>query len=173
MITLSVASKSDLSIIRDLAFKIWPSTYVDILSIEQLNYMLDKFYSISALENQLLDRNHVFLIASQGNNHLGFAAYELCCSSENKGLKKAKLHKLYVLPDLQSKGIGKLLLFEVEKRVINSNCDFVFLNVNRNNKAQEFYKKYNYLVIKEENIPIGNGYLMEDYVMEKKLKFSF
>ena len=43
------------------------------------------------------------------------------------------------------------------------------LNVNRNNKAKEFYERQGFAVIKEEDIDIGNGYLMNDYVMEKVL----
>lgn len=169
MITISVVGKEDLNIIQDLANKIWPDAYKSILSNEQLKYMLDKFYSISALQGQLLDRNHIFLLANDNNKNVGFASYELCCKNAHEGISKAKLHKLYVLPELQSKGIGKLLLNEVEKRVKNSHCDYLFLNVNRNNKAQEFYKKYNFQITKTEDIAIGEGFLMEDYVMEKLL----
>jgi len=43
------------------------------------------------------------------------------------------------------------------------------LNVNRNNNAKVFYEKIGFAVIKEEDIDIGNGYLMNDYVMEKKV----
>ena len=43
------------------------------------------------------------------------------------------------------------------------------LNVNRFNKAIDFYLKNGFKIIKEENIEIGNGFLMEDYVMEKIL----
>lgn len=167
MITTSIVGKDELCVIQNLANKIWPDAYKTILSNEQLIYMLDKFYSIPALRSQLLDRNHIFLLAKINGKDVGFASYELACSSKHEEIRKAKLHKLYVLPDLQTKGIGKFLLQEVEKRVINSNCNYLFLNVNRNNKAQEFYKKYNFKIVKSEDISIGNGFLMEDYIMEK------
>ncbi len=162
---IEVLAKTDLNSIRDLAYKIWPIAYGEILSQEQLTYMLDKFYSVESLENQMIDKNHIFLIIKENNIPLGFASYELNCENN----KKAKLHKIYVLPNLQQKGIGNMLLQEVEKRAKEANCDSVFLNVNRHNTAQEFYKKYNYTIIKQEDISIGNGYLMEDFVMEKKL----
>lgn len=162
---IEVIAKNDLHIVKDLAYKIWPSAYAEILSDEQLSYMLEKFYSKEALEKQMIERNHVFLVIKENNIPLGFASYELNCENN----QKAKLHKIYVLPNLQQKGIGKLLLQEFEKRAKDANSKSVFLNVNRNNKAQDFYKKYNYIITKQEDISIGNGYLMEDYVMEKQL----
>jgi diamine N-acetyltransferase len=161
--TITKVTIEELNIVKTLAYKIWPIAYSEILSSDQLTYMLDKFYCLSALESQMLDRSHVFLLAKNNNDCVGFASYELNCENN----EKAKLHKIYVLPE--TKGVGLLLLDEVEKRAKAANCTLVFLNVNRFNKAQEFYKKHNYIIVKEENIAIGNGYLMEDYVMEKEL----
>jgi ribosomal protein S18 acetylase RimI-like enzyme len=162
---ISIATKSQLEIIRDLAYKIWPSTYGKILSEEQLNFMLAKFYNLNYLENQLINENQVFLLIEENDKYLGFCAYELNCESSNK----TKLHKIYVLPETQGKGIGKILLNEVEKIALENNNLSLFLNVNRYNNAQEFYKKQGYSIIKTIDIEIGNGYLMEDFVMEKTL----
>ena len=163
--TISVITKSQLEIVRDLAYKIWPSTYGSILSKVQLDFMLDKFYDLEYLENQLKNENQVFLLIEENNKYLGFCAYELNCESSNK----TKLHKIYVLPETQGKGIGKTLLNEVEKITLENNNSALFLNVNRYNNAQGFYKKQGYSVIKTIDIEIGNGYLMEDFVMEKTL----
>ena len=162
---ISIATKSQLEIIRDLAYKIWPSTYGKILSEEQLNFMLAKFYNLNYLENQLINENQVFLLIEENNKYLGFCAYELNCEYSNK----TKLHKIYVLPETQGKGIGKVLLNVVEKIASENNNSALFLNVNRYNNAQEFYKKQGYSIIKTIDIEIGNGYLMEDFVMEKTL----
>ena len=162
---ISVATKSQLEIVKDLAYKIWPNTYGNIISQAQLDFMLDKFYNLSFLENQLINENQVFLLIEKNNQFLGFCAYELNCESSNK----TKLHKIYVLPETQGKGIGKILLNEVEKITLENNNSALYLNVNRYNNAQEFYKKQGYLVIKTIDIEIGNGYLMEDFVMEKEL----
>jgi len=162
---ITVATKEQLPIVRDLAYKIWPSAYGEILSKVQLDYMLDKFYNIESLEEQMLVKNQVFLLIQENENYLGFCAYELNVENSNK----TKLHKLYVLPETQGKGIGKILLDAVEKSALENKNQAVFLNVNRFNKAQEFYKKQNFIITKQEDIKIGNGYLMEDYVMEKNL----
>ena len=53
MIHLEKINTTQLPIIKDLAYTIWPSTYGEILSSEQLNYMLKNFYSVENLENQM------------------------------------------------------------------------------------------------------------------------
>ncbi|WP_339887928.1 GNAT family N-acetyltransferase [uncultured Flavobacterium sp.] len=157
-------TKSQLPIVAKLAHEIWPSAYGEILSKEQLTYMLDKFYSLEALSQQLEEKNHVFLLAEENGEFIGFASYEL--NIENH---KTKIHKIYVLPTTQGKGYGVQLINEIENRSKAIKNDVLFLNVNRFNKAQYFYKKLGFEVVYEEDIEIGNGYLMEDFVMEKKI----
>jgi ribosomal protein S18 acetylase RimI-like enzyme len=94
-----------------------------------------------------------------------FASYEF----NYKGEPKTKIHKIYILPETQGKGIGKKLLdYIVEKAKENRNT-ILSLNVNRYNSAYEFYVKIGFEKKGEEDINIGNGYLMEDYIMEKQL----
>ena len=158
------ADKDQLHIVRDLAYKIWPDTYGQILSEAQLDYMLENFYAIPSLENQM-DNSHVFLLAEENGTFYGFAAYELNCLNSGK----TKLHKIYVLPETQGKGVGKLLFNAVERAAKEAGNSHLFLNVNRYNIAQEFYKRLGFEVVHEEDIEIGKGYLMEDFVMERPI----
>lgn len=163
--TISIVSKNQLSIVRDLAYKIWPNAYGEILTKEQLEHMLNLIYSIDSLEKQI-DKCHTFLLVEEENQFVGFASYELNYENSNK----TKIQKLYVLPQIQGKGIGKKLIdFIKEIAVKNKNLSLV-LNVNRFNKAKDFYIKYGFEITKEVKIDIGNDYIMDDYVMELELK---
>lgn len=162
---ITVATKEQLPIVRDLAYKIWPDTYGEILAKVQLDFMLDKFYNTDSLEEQMLQKNQIFMLIQEEDTYLGFCAYELNVDNSNK----TKLHKIYVLPETQGKGVGKLLLEKVEEIAGKAGNSHLFLNVNRFNNALEFYKYKGFEVVDEVNIEIGNGYLMEDYIMEKKL----
>lgn len=159
----SIATKNQLPIVRDLAFQIWPDTYGATHTQEELDYMLNKFYAVHSLEQQM-DNGHVFILAKADEIYVGFVAFEI--NSENTGL--TKIHKLYVLPETQGKGIGKQLVDFVLNESMKSNDGGLFLNVNKLNKAQDFYHKYGFNITKDIIIDIGEGFVMDDYVMEFK-----
>ena len=74
-----------------------------------------------------------------------------------------------MLPGTQGKGIGRLLLDEVEANCRERGGRTLWLNVNRYNKAQTFYERQGFRVLREEDIPVG-PYWMNDYLMEKELQ---
>jgi ribosomal protein S18 acetylase RimI-like enzyme len=160
MIHLEKINKNQLPIVKDLAYAIWPFAYREILSAEQLNYMLDNFYSIENLENQM-DNGQVFKLLFEDSNVVGYLSYEFNC--KETGL--LKIHKIYLLPETQGKGFGKFMIDEVIKIAKSNQQKGVFLNVNKYNNAQFFYEKLGFTITKDEVIDIGNDYVMDDYVM--------
>ena len=165
MTTIIPATPSDFSTIKALAYAIWPDTYGAILSSEQLEYMLDAFYSEEALLENYLEKGHRFLLVKEDETVLGFASYEHLYKETNT----TRIHKIYLLPETQGRGLGKLLIQEIEKIALENHADKLSLNVNRINKAQDFSKKIGFEIVDEEDIELEFGYLMEDYVMEKRL----
>ncbi|MBV9963820.1 MAG: GNAT family N-acetyltransferase [Parafilimonas sp.] len=161
-IKIREAAVNDISTIHQLAHEIWPTTYSEILSNDQLQYMLELIYSQSSLQKQFNEGHH-FLIVEEDKQPIAFADYSL--------LKDGvyKLHKIYVLPNQQGKGIGKLLIEYVIKKVKVNNGSALVLNVNRNNKAKQVYEHFGFKVISEEDIDIGEGYFMNDYIMSLPL----
>ena len=164
MITISEATVADFETIRSIAHTTWPVTYGEILSKEQLDYMLDKMYSdATLLEN--LNKGHHFILINDDSVCLGFASFEHRYLNE----KCTRLHKIYLLPETQGKGMGKMLLEKITAFAKENQSEIISLNVNRFNKAHAFYKKMGFQVVAEEDLAIGNGYLMEDYKMELKI----
>lgn len=159
------ADLADIPIIQQLAFEIWPVAYGDILSVEQLQYMLNNMYSASSLHSQMSELHHQFLLALDEGLPIAFASYSNISTSSEE--RKFKLHKLYVLLKDQGRGIGKLLVEEISQQIKSSQITKLMLNVNRHNNAVEFYKRLGFRVIREEDIDIGDGFYMNDYVMEK------
>lgn len=159
------AELEDLQTIRDLAMKIWPYTYGEILSVDQLEYMLEWIYSIESLREQVKIKKHEFYLAIDNKKEAGF----ISLGRDEKDPSIFILHKIYVLSEMQGKGVGKKLLdFTIEKsRELGGK--FLQLNVNRFNKALQFYEKHGFNVILEEDIDIGNGYWMNDYKMQYKI----
>ena len=162
---VSVAELNDLPLIRQLAYDIWPNTFAAILSPEQIDYMLDMMYSENAVRHQMNALNHIFLLAVEKGKAVGYISYEL----NYKGRTKTKIHKIYLLPETQGKGYGAKLMKRVIKIAQESNQSSLTLNVNKYNKALNFYHKLGFETICNEYIDIGNGYLMEDIILEKQL----
>lgn len=158
-------AKEKLHIVQSIAHRTWPSTFAEILSPEQIQYMLNWMYSLDMLESQF-DKGHTFLLIEGNGIELGFAGFELNYSDG----PKAKLHKIYLLPEAQGKGAGKALILEVANRARNAGQKSLLLNVNKyNQKAIVFYNRIGFEEIYKEVIDIGNGYVMDDVVMELTL----
>lgn len=165
MVTISEATVEDIAKIQEIAYKTWPVAYGQILSTAQLDYMLEMMYSSETLNDNITNKGHLFLLVREGSHCLGFA------SCEHRYLNKntTRLHKLYVLPESQGKGIGKLLLDRILILAKANHSEIISLNVNKFNKSLGFYKKMSFEIVAEEDLEIGNGYLMEDFKMELKI----
>jgi ribosomal protein S18 acetylase RimI-like enzyme len=165
MLSIQTAGLKEIGLINALAYRIWPEAYKSILSPDQMKYMINLIYCPSALKTQMEDLCHKFIIVRDNKLPAGFASYSLKLNSRNI----FKLHKIYILHEMQGKGIGKYLLREVIADLKPAGAKFLELNVNRHNKALEFYKKFGFKIIAEEDIDIENGYFMNDYVMKLRL----
>jgi GNAT superfamily N-acetyltransferase len=155
------ADLDDINTIGFLAQQIWPVTYGDILPPAQLDYMLQLFYSPASLRKQMKEDKHRFLIVEEEEEAVGFASW---APLDEPGV--FKLHKLYVLTGRQGKGRGRAILHFIFDDVRARGGKTLRLNVNRYNKARQFYEKMGFSVVGEEDIHIGNDYFMNDYVME-------
>jgi GNAT superfamily N-acetyltransferase len=165
MIIIKEASIEDLNTVQEIAYKSWPDTYSTILSQDQIDYMLNLWYTSEVLIDNMTHKKHFFLLALDGDICLGFASYEHNYLNKNS----TRLHKIYLLPEAQGKGVGKLLIDTVENLAKIHQSDFISLNVNKFNKACSFYQKIGFEIVDEYDTEIGNGYLMEDYIMQKKV----
>lgn len=163
-INITQAGPEDYETVESLAIVVWPHTYSSILSSKQLDYMFDMMYSREAYTAQINDKGHAFLLAQRDGEYIGFASYEI-----NYKPGVTKVHKLYILPNIQRSGAGQALLLAIETSAKKSGNNKITLNVNRYNPALGFYLAKGFTNVVSEDINIGNGYLMEDYVMEKEI----
>jgi ribosomal protein S18 acetylase RimI-like enzyme len=165
MIKVEKFNEGNFETIRAIAKEVWPIAYGAILSSAQLDYMMDMMYSVPSLQSQVNEMQHHFIIAKENDEALGFASFEF----NYAGTNAVKIHKIYIYTRHQGRGIGKQLLDYIATEAKKIQQNKLSLNVNRNNTALNFYQRLGFILVKEEDIAIGNGYLMEDYVMEKPI----
>lgn len=162
VLTIRHANKNDVALIRTLARQTWPQTYAQILHRKQISYMMNLIYSEAALEKQMQD-GHQFIIVYNASIPVGFASFNEVEPTI------FKLQKIYLLPNQQGRGTGKFTIEQVLEEIKPRGATALRLNVNKFNKAKNFYEKLGFEVISDVKIAIGEGYFMDDFVMEKKL----
>jgi ribosomal protein S18 acetylase RimI-like enzyme len=170
MITIVKTGSEGIPRIHGLSHLIWPETYRHILTEEQISYMLEMMYSKTALETQISQKGHQFILAMENEEAAGFASYGLK-STANHG--DYRLHKLYVMPGLQGKGVGKKLIQYIVDDIMPIGGKKIELNVNKLNPAKGFYEKAGFHITGEEKTGIGGGFFMDDFVMETLLPGFF
>ncbi len=153
----------DVPAIAALAREIWQATYPGIITQEQIDFMLEQRYGHERLYDDLEDLHKWLDQAFVDGRRIGFAFSEIY-----KG--EFKLDKLYIHPDVQRRGVGGQLIANVALRAKREGYPCVILQVNKRNvNAIDSYKKYGFVVREVTVDDIGHGYVMDDYVMEKKL----
>ena len=161
MITTRKATTADISLINELATEAFPYTYREILTPEQIDYMMDWMYSPESLRRQMEEEGHVYFIAYEECEPCGYVSVQQ--QEENV----FHLQKIYVLPYFQGAHCGSFLFREAIKYIkeVHPEPCLMELNVNRDNKALLFYERMGMRKLWEGDFPIGNGYYMNDYIM--------
>ena len=167
--TVRRATAEDIPLIRSMADVSFRDTYRDILSPEQMEYMLDWMYSEASLERQMGPDGHVYFIAQtdEGEPFAYLSVQPL--GLQEDGANLFEFQKLYINSAWRGKGFGKKLfdyVFHFVKEEAGGGPCRVEFHVNRyNTRAVEMYKHIGMTLIREGDFPIGNGYYMNDYIM--------
>jgi GNAT superfamily N-acetyltransferase len=154
-------ANADIESVRQIAYATWPDTFRDILTAEQIDYMLAWLYATDRLHQQVQTGEHVIHLAEVDDVPVGFVAHQL----DHPSPGTAKIHKLYLLPTQHGKGIGRMLLETVRLAARAAGHHTLVLNVNKYNRAVDFYLANGLARVGEEVIDIGSGYVMDDYIM--------
>lgn len=165
MISFKKITETDLAEIERLAKEIWPVCYKEIITSAQLNYMLQNFYSQESLSKQMLKEKHVFILVVENEKNIGYLSYTTLLETNGA----LHLNKIYLLPEQQGKGLGKQMLQFAETSVKELGAAALELNVNKYNKALHFYNHNGYTLKEEAVIDIGNGFVMDDFILIKNL----
>ena len=156
-IILQQATPGDILQISMLAQRIWRVHYPSIIGKKQVEYMLELLYSPESLQRQM-EEGQMFKLVMEGEDVLGFL------SVGNQGEGRYFLHKFYLDNEKRGRGLGKVVF----DRLLAHYPDLreLRLTVNRQNyKSINFYFKIGFRIEKCVDIPIGDGYVMNDFQM--------
>lgn len=160
---LRPATVADIPSIAGLAGAVWRAHYPGIISDAQIEYMLARGYSTEALTMFIEGRRSGIDLAFVDGALAGFAAWLV--TDEGRELK---LDKLYVDSACQRSGIGGSLIAAALEHAREAGAGAVILNVNKKNTgALAAYRKHGFAVRDSVVVDIGNGFVMDDYVMQR------
>ncbi|MCA0933642.1 GNAT family N-acetyltransferase [Lutimonas saemankumensis] len=158
----SVIKNKDLEIIERMAEVIWYEHYTPIIGKEQVDYMLEKFQSAKSMREQI-EKGYTYITIKKNKNSIGYLAYE-------QRQDTLFLSKIYLLKNERGKGFGKLAMNHIFQTARGKGCNSVRLTVNRfNQNSISAYQRIGFEKRGEVVQDIGNGFVMDDYIMEKSL----
>jgi len=164
-VTIVPAERGDLPAVAALAPEIWQHAYGAILSQEQIAYMLKLMYAPEVLL-AAFDGGVKFRLIKSGEETVGFFSFFEYRSDP----PVLKLDKLYLRPAFHGRGIGSLALRNLTECASDAGYGAIRLNVNKKNlRAIAAYTRNGFKKKESVKNDIGNGFFMDDYVMEKKL----
>ncbi len=160
MTSLIKATEKDIPLIRALAEKSWKSAYAELLSKEQIDYMLAEMYSVEEISTHLQNPNYHYYLIVNENIAIGFIGYQHYYEPQT-----TKLHRIYLVDQAKGKGCGKTALNFLKKQTSENGDSRIILNVNKENNAKSVYESQGFGIYSEGVFDIGNGFVMDDYLM--------
>ena len=145
--------------------------YAEIISAAQIQYMLTGEFTDEALREHIQVADRWLELLRVSGALVGYCGYELASmDGEERAAAAMKLGQLYVLESHRSMGLGRFVLGHVEGRARELVRRRLWLQVNKRNTGTiRFYRSAGFEVIREAVFEIGSGFVMDDYLMAKRL----
>ncbi|MDR2638160.1 MAG: GNAT family N-acetyltransferase [Zoogloeaceae bacterium] len=160
--TIRPATDRDIPAVIELARETWQDVYPGIIPQAQIDFMLAERYAPARLHEDIAAAGKWLDLAIADDRAIGFAFCEI-----RRG--EYKLDRLYIHPEKQGKGVGSGLIAHAAARAKVLGYASMILSVNkRNEKAIRAYRKNGFSVREAVRAEIGQGFVMDDYIMEKK-----
>ncbi len=158
-----IFSEADVRRLAKVARIVWREANVSFCTPEQVEYMIERYQSFEAISGQLMHGYRYFLI-EEGDVIMGYFGVQ------PQG-ERLFLSKFYILKEYRGRKLFSLGLQYMIDLCKENSLESIYLTVNRNNThAYEVYLAKNFKVIAEEDNPIGEGFEMNDYIMEYEIK---
>lgn len=146
-----------------LADIIWREYYLPIIGEEQVDYMLRNLQSAEKIIDDIATEKMEYFLIATGNEEIGYVGIEW----QDTYLF---ISKLYLLQTERGKGHSTLIMQELVKKAFEKDKSALQLSVNKYNlSAIHFYEKTGFLKIDSIISPIGEGFMMDDYVYQLNL----
>lgn len=156
------STDGDLATVESLAREVWNEAYDGIVPKDQIDYMVEKFQTVPALRDQI-SRGYTYLLITVNGQPAGYCGYV----PDDKGLF---LSKIYIKREYRGNGLSTKVFDRLRVVARTLGKDRVHLTVNRDNaRAIAVYEHEGFVGAGTADTPIGEGFVMNDYLMELRV----
>ena len=161
-IAIVKVNTDELPSLAALASEIWHEHFPPIIGMEMVDYMVDKFQSESAMKNQIQSEGYQYHFLTFEGTKVGYMGFHF-------DEEKIFLSKLYVKKEFRGRKIARAAIQYLVNQCLSRNLKSIWLTVNRfNDNTIAAYRKMDFQIIRTQKADIGNGFFMDDYIMEKE-----
>lgn len=156
---IKVESDDQIETLDALAKEIWNEHFVKIIGQEQVDYMLKKFQCFDAMKQQISDGYEYFELTLDGQS-IGYMGIH------QEDTETMFLSKLYVKAECRGKHIATLAFDYLKELSRELGLKKIYLTCNKYNKnTLAVYDHFGFVKTDEQDNPIGEGFVMEDYIL--------
>ena len=164
IVAVRVSKLRHIRALQKLTRTIWRQHFPGIISTEQVEYMLHRFYGFWSLLKKWWKGENFYLIRA-GRRYVGYFSYTL-----EPDVARAQLNKFFLQKEFRSKGIARVAFQHIIRRCEEAGCKSIWLAINRKNSGSiAAWERLGFKVAREEAFDIGSGFVMDDYIMERQL----
>lgn len=149
--------------IAALADDIWHEHFTPIIGTAQVDYMLDKFQSVDALNRQIMKEGYEYFVLIYEYLMAGYV-----------GIREDEdalfLSKLYIHEECRGKHITTNVMNYLTALCKKRGLNKIWLTCNKHNeKTLAVYHHLGFETVREQVTDIGNGYVMDDFILEYQI----
>lgn len=160
---IPATTDDQIRIIASVGHTVWNEAYHGLVTQDQIDYMLNKFQSFEAMKDQIEHKGYTYLCITVDGRTIGYAGY----APDDRGLY---LSKIYILKAYRGKGYAMRTFAHLRDVARSLGLRCVHLTVKRDNESSLLvYQHAGFEIVGSVDNPIGDGFVMYDYIMEMKV----
>lgn len=152
--------------LSQIADEIWHEYWPALIGEAQTDYMVEQFQSLDAIKRDIADNSYEYWILHDSDTEevVGYTG-----GHEEPETNRYFISKVYLFENQRGKGYARQVIAFYNDLCIDRNFKAMYLTVNKGNElGVRAYKGTGFEIIDAVETPIGEGFIMDDFIMERK-----
>ncbi len=166
MTFVPVATDTEVEQLAHIAKTIWNEYWPSIIGQAQTDYMVEQFQTADAIARDRAEHAYEYWILYEGDRIVGYTG-----GHEEPETNRFFISKIYLYKEERGKHFASRVIEFYEALCRDRGLSALYLTVNKHNELGiRAYVGRGFETIDAVETDIGNGYVMDDYIMEKRIR---